>query len=88
METVGCALAPLRKVAGETDNALVRSFAFERESICDAARILFTPYAPAVKKSRRPKVFWRAPRRIWFRPDTLTGPKRYPSRGGKLPRPL
>ena len=43
------ALEYFRRVAKETDDELVRAVAQEREFICDAMRVLFTPYAPSNK---------------------------------------
>ena len=40
---MGNALEYFRPIAKETDNPLVRVVANERESICEAARNLFTP---------------------------------------------
>ena len=43
------ALEYFRRVAKETDEELVRAVALEREFICEAMRVLFTPYAPSSK---------------------------------------
>ena len=43
------ALEFFRRVAEQTDSPLVRAVAYEREFICEAMRILFTPYAPSGK---------------------------------------
>ena len=43
------ALEYFRQSAKQTDNSLVRAVACEREFICEAMRILYTPYAPPGK---------------------------------------
>ena len=43
------ALEYFRRVVKESNDVLVRSVAMEREFICEAMRVLFTPYAPSVK---------------------------------------
>ena len=53
---MGRALGCFRRVAMEPDCVLARALSHEREYICDAVRILFTPYAPNVKRSAPPVV--------------------------------
>ena len=50
------ALEYFRRVIKESDDVLVRSIAMEREFICEAMRVLFTPYAPSVKGLAPPNV--------------------------------
>ena len=50
------ALEYFRRVAKETDDTLVRAVAKEREFICEAMRVLFTPYAPSIKGLAPPGV--------------------------------
>ena len=52
----GRASEHFRRVAEEMDRVLVRAVAHEREEICDAARISFSPYAPNAKGSAPPVV--------------------------------
>ena len=47
--TMDRALEYFRRVAKETDDELVRAVAQEREFVCEAMRVLFTPYAPSSK---------------------------------------
>ena len=46
---MGRALEYFRRVGQETDSELVRAVAQEREFVCEAIRISFTPYAPSGK---------------------------------------
>ena len=43
------ALEYFRRVIKVSSDALVRAVASEREFICEAMRVLFTPYAPTGK---------------------------------------
>ena len=45
-----------RRAAKQTDSSLVRAVASERVFICEAMRILFTPYAPAGKGLSPPAI--------------------------------
>ena len=46
-QCMGCALEYLSRVANETDSTLVRAVAEEREFICEALRMLYTPSVPS-----------------------------------------
>ena len=52
----GYALGFFCRTAKETNEVLVRAFANKRGYICEAAHILFTPYAPNVEGSALPNV--------------------------------
>ena len=50
------ALEYFRRVAKESNDALVCAVAMEREFICEAMRVLFTPYAPSSKGLAPPAI--------------------------------
>ena len=56
MQTANKALAYFCRVANQTDNLLVRAAASEREFICEAVRISYTPHAPTSKGLAPPKI--------------------------------
>ena len=53
---MGRDVSPLGRAAKETDNELVRALALGRELICDALRILRTPYALLAKGAKTQKM--------------------------------
>ena len=49
VQSMGKASGYFRRVAEQTENLLVRAVSSGRELICEAIRILFTPYAVSAK---------------------------------------
>ena len=55
VQSMDKALEYFRRVAKESSDALVKAVAPEREFICEAMRVLFTPYAPSGKGLAPPR---------------------------------
>ena len=62
MGSVDYASTPLRNAVKGADNELVRALARERGFICEAPRILSTPYATLVRAAKPPGIVAGGPR--------------------------